>query len=121
MSAARPLVHHERFGIGEVVADLGATVVVRFAEGQIHECLAGELVPRAGLEARLAAGELGDSLAALVRAQALAIRSINDQWGVFARSKITLLPHQLWVCRKVREQWPTRWLIADDVGLGKTI
>ena len=32
-----------------------------------------------------------------------------------------LLPHQLWVCRQVTRTWPTRWLVADDVGLGKTI
>ncbi|MGO9736169.1 MAG: DEAD/DEAH box helicase [Desulfomonilaceae bacterium] len=40
---------------------------------------------------------------------------------MFARSKIELLPHQLWVCRQVNRQWPTNWLVADDVGLGKTI
>jgi hypothetical protein len=56
-----------------------------------------------------------------VRAQALAITSVNDQWGVFSRSRVQLLPHQLWVCRKVNQQWPFRWLVADDVGLGKTI
>src|SRR4029079_4957618 len=49
------------------------------------------------------------------------IRSVNDQWGVFSLSRISLLPHQPWVCRKVLEQWPAHWLIADDVGLGKTI
>ena len=46
---------------------------------------------------------------------------MNDRWGVFSRSRIALLPHQLWVCRRVLETWPTRWLVADDVGLGKTI
>jgi superfamily II DNA or RNA helicase len=55
------------------------------------------------------------------RIQAEVILSINDTWGVFARSKIELLPHQLWVCRQVNRQWPTNWLVADDVGLGKTI
>jgi SNF2 family DNA or RNA helicase len=57
----------------------------------------------------------------VIRAQALAIRSVNDQWGVFSRSRVQLLPHQLWVCRKVTQEWPFRWLVADDVGLGKTI
>ena len=52
---------------------------------------------------------------------AICIRSVNDAWGVFARSRIALLPHQLWVCKRVLETWPTRWLVADDVGLGKTI
>jgi superfamily II DNA or RNA helicase len=42
-------------------------------------------------------------------------------WGVLSTSRIALLPHQLWVCRRVLETWPTRWLVADDVGLGKTI
>jgi SNF2 family DNA or RNA helicase len=32
-----------------------------------------------------------------------------------------IIPHQLWVCRHVLEHWPARWLVADDVGLGKTI
>ena len=32
-----------------------------------------------------------------------------------------LAAHQLWVCKRVLESWPTRWLVADDVGLGKTI
>ena len=46
---------------------------------------------------------------------------MNDAWGVFARSRIALLPHQLWVCRQVNRDRPARWLVADDVGLGKTI
>src|SRR6267378_2987513 len=49
------------------------------------------------------------------------IRSVNDAWGVFSPSRIDLYPHQLWVCRKVTEKWPVRWVVADDVGLGKTI
>ena len=32
-----------------------------------------------------------------------------------------LLPHQLWVCHRALRQWPIRLLIADDVGLGKTV
>ena len=57
----------------------------------------------------------------ITRAQAAAIESVNDAWGVLSTSRIALLPHQLWVCRRVLETWPTRWLVADDVGLGKTI
>ena len=60
-------------------------------------------------------------LEVVTRVQAECIQSVNDTWGVFSLSRIALLPHQLWVCRKVLESWPTRWLVADDVGLGKTI
>src|SRR5262245_30193296 len=60
-------------------------------------------------------------LEVITRALGEAIRSVNDAWGVFSCSRITLLPHQLWVCRQVNQDRPTRWLVADDVGLGKTI
>src|SRR5439155_6282000 len=55
------------------------------------------------------------------RLQAEAIRSVNVAWGVFSPARMELLPHQLWVCRQVNAGWPARWLVADDVGLGKTI
>jgi hypothetical protein len=49
------------------------------------------------------------------------IRAVNDTWGVFSTSRIDLYEHQFWVCRKVTKQWPIRRVVADDVGLGKTI
>lgn len=55
------------------------------------------------------------------RTPTVTILSINASWGVFSPSRIDLLPHQLWVCKKVTEKWPIRWVVADDVGLGKTI
>jgi len=113
-------VSHSRHGIGRVVVDMGTTVIVRFG-GSVEQVLASELVAAPSLHAALRIGTLGDPIDAIVRAQALAITSVNDQWGVFSRSRVQLLPHQLWVCRKVNQQWPFRWLVADDVGLGKTI
>ena len=114
------LVKHRRHGSGRVVADLVDTVVVRF-EGGLQQVPAEELVAVPSLDAALGEGELGSSVEAVLRAQALAIGSVNDQWGVFSRSRVRLLPHQLWVCRTVNREWPFRWLVADDVGLGKTI
>ena len=111
---------HPRHGTGRVVADMGATVVVRFG-GDLDQVPAGELVATPSLRSALRDGALDDPVDALVRAQALAIASVNDQWGVFSRSRVRLLPHQLWVCRTVNRAWPFRWLVADDVGLGKTI
>ena len=117
---ADQLVRHPAHGEGRVITDLGDTVVARFGE-VIQQVEAGELIRLRSLEDALRESHMDDSLAALTRAQALAIRSVNDQWGVFSRSRVQLLPHQLWVCRQVTRAWPTRWLIADDVGLGKTI
>ena len=102
------------------MADLSATVVVRF-EGGLEQVPAEELVAVPSLDATLSEEDLGSPVDAVVRALALAIASVNDQWGVFSRSRVRLLPHQLWVCRTVNRKWPFRWLVADDVGLGKTI
>ncbi len=108
------------YGMGEVQADLGTTVIVRFGTS-IHECHKTDLTVIQNLVEALTAGQAHGSLDVVARMQAEAIASINGAWGMFARSRIALLPHQLWVCRKVLETWPARWLVADDVGLGKTI
>ena len=113
-------VRHPRFGSGQVVLDQGESVVVRFEHG-IEECLAADLELIDGLADRMAAGRLDPALHVVTRILGQCIRSVNDAWGVFSRSRIALLPHQLWVCKRVLESWPTRWLVADDVGLGKTI
>ncbi len=81
----------------------------------------GHLELRQGLLDQLRSGEWGIPLEIINRTQASAIQSVNDAWGCFSRSRMQLLPHQLWVCRQVIREWPTRWLVADDVGLGKTI
>lgn len=113
-------VEHPRHGKGRVVADMGATVVVRF-DGSLEQVPTDEIIVTRSLRSALLAGAFDDPIDAVVRAQALAIASVNDQWGVFSRSRVQLLPHQLWVCRTVNREWPFRWLVADDVGLGKTI
>ena len=113
-------VRHPRFGLGQVVVDQGESVVVQFPHG-LEGCLASEIEKLADLPARLAARRLDPTLPVIARILAHCVRSVNDAWGVFARSRIELLPHQLWVCKRVLEKWPARWLVADDVGLGKTI
>lgn len=118
--AAGSRVRHRTYGDGEVRLDDGPVLIVRFVQETVSVART-ELEQILSIEQRLAFGQRDAALAVAARAQALAIRSLNDEWGVFAASRIDLLPHQLWVCRQVTGQWPTRWLIADDVGLGKTI
>lgn len=113
-------VRHAEYGLGRVRADDGETVVVRFEHG-IEECLASSLESVIGVESRIHDDQWDVPLEVVARVLAEAICSVNDQWGVFSLSRIHLLPHQLWVCKKVLTSWPTHWLVADDVGLGKTI
>lgn len=113
-------VRNERFGHGTVEFDKGLTTIVRFEHG-IEECERGALQIIRSVADSLAAGEWDTPLPVLTKALAASIVSVNDTWGVFSRSRIALLPHQLWVCHRVLSSWPARWLVADDVGLGKTI
>ena len=113
-------VQSSRFGQGTVEYDKGATVIVRFDHG-IEECERGSLTFIRSVADSIVAGNWEPALPVVAKALASAIVSVNDTWGVFSRSRIALLPHQLWVCRRVLSGWPARWLVADDVGLGKTI
>ena len=118
--AKNTLVHHPRFGKGRVRDDDGESVVVRFEHG-VEECHPDDLESIESLEDRSPDAKLDPALKVVVRVLGNCILSVNDTWGVFSRSRINLFPHQLWVCKRVLESWPTRWLVADDVGLGKTI
>ncbi len=56
-----------------------------------------------------------------LRILANALNIWNSNTGAFGRLDIDPLPHQLDVARRVVTSPQARWLIADDVGLGKTI
>ena len=103
-----------------MILDQGETVIVRFEHG-IESCEVNALARRLSLVDAVKLRRGSPTLDVILKAQAAAIRSLNDTWGVFSRSRIDLLPHQLWVCHRALQQWPIRLLIADDVGLGKTV
>ena len=111
---------HTLLGEGFLVADLGESAVVRFGS-KVEVCSKDQLTPVAGVADKLKSGDFSNPLETITHFQSLAISSVNDKWGVFGRSKIDLLPHQMWVCRKAKSSTPCRLLVADDVGLGKTI
>jgi len=113
-------VNHAVFGRGVVEYSKGATTIVRFSS-RIEECLTDELTPLRSAESDYLEGRISPSVPVILRLLGETIRSVNDAWGVFSPSRIDLYPHQLWVCRKVTENWPVRWVVADDVGLGKTV
>ncbi len=111
---------HPRHGQGEVLFARDLTTVVRFLHG-LEELRTTELTQVLGLLAAVQSGTVSPTAEVVLRAQSLAIRSVNDAWGIFSRSRISLLPHQLWVCHRALRTWPIRKLVADDVGMGKTI
>lgn len=114
------VVLHPKLGRGTVELDKGITVIVRF-DARIEECEKAILSPGRQVSHSIFDGDWAPAIEVVTRFQAEAIVSINDNWGLFSRSQIALLPHQLWVCHRVLRRWPARWLVADDVGLGKTI
>lgn len=113
-------VHHDEFGTGKVLMDNGATVLVRFDHG-IEECEHKSLTVTRSIADTITGSTWDPHNEVTTLALASAIVSTNDGWSVFSTSRIDLYPHQLWVCHRLTESWPQNWLVADDVGLGKTI
>ena len=113
-------VNHDTFGRGVVEYSKGETTLVRFVRG-IEECLTRELTYLRSAADSYLLGQPAHASSVTLRLLGESIRAVNDAWGVLSPSRIDLYPHQLWVCRKVTEHWPVRWVVADDVGLGKTV
>lgn len=111
---------HSKFGTGHIEFNKDKTCIVRFKHG-LEECPVESLQIKSGVDEDIKAGKLSAPYQTICRILAEAISSVNDTWGVFSKSRIALLPHQLWVCHRVLRHWPGNFLIADDVGLGKTI
>jgi ATP-dependent helicase HepA len=72
---------------------------------------------------RLALGELDDLEDFVTRLDLLRLRSLReaDGLGAFLGGRVRLFPHQLHVAERASASDPVRWLLADEVGLGKTI
>lgn len=56
-----------------------------------------------------------------LRMFAHALESWNEVTGALARLEVDPLPHQIYLVHRVLSSNHINWLIADDVGLGKTI
>ena len=110
---------HKSLGVGVVRFSEEDEVCVRFESGKIALVAPDSLVEWLPDPSNDFKCEYPRNFLPMI--QAKCILSANARWGVFAQSKITLLPHQLWVCQRARRMDPCRLLVADDVGLGKTI
>ena len=106
-------------------------VVAQRPDGSI-ELFNGDVVPAhvlwpielegAFLE-RLALGELDQVEDFVTRMNILHSLSLReaDGLGSFLGGRVRLFPHQLYVAERASTTDPVRWLLADEVGLGKTI
>jgi superfamily II DNA or RNA helicase len=133
--AVGQLVHHlgprgMGLGTGEVMAIRRLAgfdqVLVQFAETGESRWLDWRLLSYAKpVEERAIKNQTGQhsdhAERTRLRILANALRIWNSNTGAFGRLDIDPLPHQLDVARRVVTSPQARWLIADDVGLGKTI
>jgi len=114
-------VFHEKYGHGEVKLLDKDVYTVKYENGAIKESVINELKLIETIEGKVSNGSYDAPYEAYIKTASELIENIDLEWGVFAASKIQLLPHQLWVCNRLLQKKPARMLIADDVGLGKTI
>lgn len=87
-------VMHARHGQGTVLMTDRDTTVVRFVHG-IEQVFTADLAAVTSVTDAVQQMRLASSLEVGLRVQAEAVVSVNDAWGVFTRSRISLLPHQL--------------------------
>lgn len=121
-------------GTGRVTAIDGRVLVVHFPAGDVTLRMAATsdaLVPEAEparhrdrpLLERLAASDVDETEDVLTRLDVLHLRVTReaDGLGSFLGGRVRLFPHQLHVAERATARLPVRWLLADEVGLGKTI
>ena len=119
-------------GTGRVVGIEGRTLVVAFADATLRfaataDALVLESAENArkaqSLFERLGAGEVDDPADFLTRLEMLHLLATReaDGLGSFLGGRVRLFPHQLHVAERATTHMPVRWLLADEVGLGKTI
>ena len=72
---------------------------------------------------RLALGDVDSVRDFAIRLRVLQLLDVREAGGLgsFLGGRVRLFPHQLYVAEKASRVDPVRWLLADEVGLGKTI
>ncbi len=100
--------------------------VLRYEDGTEDEMPESEVqapVPDTDLLSTLQEGRVADARAFLLRRQALTLdeERRNDALGALLASRVMVKPHQVGVVQRVLSARRPRFVLADEVGLGKTI
>jgi ATP-dependent helicase HepA len=107
----------------EAVNTVDGLYVYAVGDREINEGLLDAEQPVSQADARLLSGRVDRSPAFELRREALRRRAEarrHPGWGVLG-ARIDLIPHQLKVAELAAERRQPRLLLADEVGLGKTI
>src|SRR5262245_7534095 len=123
---------NSELGTGRVTAVEGRVIVVQFPAATLRFAASSDaLMPGSGsttqpdssLIERLAAGDSDETEDFLTRLDVLRLLETReaDGLGSFLGGRVRLFPHQLHVAERATAALPVRWLLADEVGLGKTI
>jgi ATP-dependent helicase HepA len=107
-----------------VIATREAGGRVRLEDGRVVR--EAELWPLRSGESpfeRLARGDVDPLESFALRLDALHLAKLREAEGLgsFLGGRIRLFPHQLHVAERATRTDPVRWLLADEVGLGKTV
>ena len=118
-------------GAGRVTAIQGRVIVVEFPTTTLRLAATSDaLIPASegqprqlSLIERLAAGDVDEHDDLLTRLDILHLLATREAEGLgsFLGGRVRLFPHQLHVAALATRRTPVRWLLADEVGLGKTI
>jgi ATP-dependent helicase HepA len=125
-------------GIGRVMAVEGRAIVVEFPRSRTRLRLAAtadalvRVDPATDVSALRLEGSLFERLARgsvdsvddfRIRLDVLHLLAIREAGGLgsFLGGRVRLFPHQLHVAERATAADPVRWLLADEVGLGKTV
>ena len=109
---------------GEVLVAAIGPYGVRLADGRtVDPVLVWPLAPPDDPVERLAALQTDRAAAFRNRLDGLLLAEVRQAAGLgsFLGGRIALFPHQLDVAERATASDPVRWLLADEVGLGKTI
>ncbi|HMA29545.1 MAG TPA: SNF2-related protein [Thermoanaerobaculia bacterium] len=109
---------------GEVLVAAVEASGVRLSDGRtVNPVLVWPLAPPDDPVERLAALQSDRAAAFRNRLDGLLLAEVRQAAGLgsFLGGRIALYPHQLDVAERATASDPVRWLLADEVGLGKTI